>query len=399
MDAYVVEAVRTPRGKGREGGALSGVKPIELLAQTFQALDARTGAANIVEDIVIGCVTETGEQGANIGKIGALFAGWPPVSSGVTVNSFCASGLTACALAAQKVASGAEDAVVAGGVESMSRVPMFGDQGPYFADRAVADATRFLPVGIAADLIATREGFSREDLDTYAVTSHQRAAAARADGRFDDALVPVMDQKGKIVRLMDENIREDSTVEKLGSLPAAFEDAGRKRFGDLIAASYPDNGPVRHLHTVANSPAAADGAAAVLIVNEAALGSRNLTPRARIVAVATAADCPVLMLTAGGLATEKALAKAGLEAKDIDVWEVNEAFAVVPLKMIRDFEIDPEKFNPNGGSIALGHAMGATGAMLVGMAIDELDRTSGQYALVSVVGAAGIAAAMVVQRV
>lgn len=398
MDAYVVDAVRTPRGKGREGGALADVKPMELLAQTYRALNARTDVAEIVEDIVVGCVTETGEQGANIGKIAALYAGWPPVSSGVTVNSFCASGLTACALAAQKVASGSEKVVVAGGVESMSRVPMFSDQGAWFADRAVAKATKFVPVGIAADLVATREGFSREELDSYAVTSHQRAAAARAAGRFDEALVPVVDESGDIALAVDENIREGSSVEKLATLPAAFEELGAKGFDALAEDTYPDSGEIRHVHTVANAPAAADGAAAVLIANKSAMMAQGLLPRARIVAAATASACPVLMLTAGGLASERALEKAGLAARDIDVWEVNEAFAAVPLKMIRDFDIDPAKFNPNGGSIALGHAMGATGAMLLGMAVDELELRQGRYALVSVVGGAGVAAAMVVER-
>ncbi len=398
MDAYIVDAVRTPRGKGREGGALAGVKPIDLLAQAYGALDARTGAAAAAEDLIVGCVTETGEQGANIGKIAALYSGWPPSVSGTTVNSFCASGLTACAMAAQKVASGSEGVVVAGGVESMSRVPMFGDQGAWFADKGVARRTRFVPIGIAADLVATREGFTREELDAYAVQSHRRAAAAQADGRFANSLVPVVDAEGAEVLASDENVRPDTDADKLAALPAFFEEMGRKGYDALVLETYPEVGAVRHMHTVANAPAAADGAAAVLVASRAGAGANGWTPRARVRAVATAADCPVLTLTAGGLAAEKALASAGVAAGDIDVWEVNEAFAVVPLKMMRDLDIDPARFNPNGGAIAMGHAMGATGAMLVNMAIDELERRDGTLALVAVVGGAGLAAAMVLER-
>ncbi len=399
MDAFIVDAVRTPRGRGREGGALSDVKPIELLAQTFQALDARTGASQIVEDIVVGCVTATGEQGANIAKIGALYAGWPPISSGLSINSFCASGVASCALAGQKVAVGSEQVVVAGGVESMSRVPMFGDQGAWFADKAVAKATKFMPVGIAADLVATKENIDRDSLDAFAVESHRRAAIARDEGRFDDSLVPVMNDAGEIVLVMDENIRRDATIETIGALPPAFEKLGEKGFDALAVETYPEIGTVRHLHTVANAPAAADGAAAILVANAAGLKNNGLEPRARIVAAATAAACPVLKLTASNWAAEKVLHKAGLGADEIDIWEINEGFAVVPLLMMRHFGLDPARVNPNGGSIALGHAMGATGAMLAGMAVDELERSGGRYAAVVAGGGAGLAAALILERV
>ncbi len=376
-DAFVFDAVRTPRGKAKDIGALHDQRPIDLAATVMRAVVDRTGIdAAHVDDVVLGCVTQVGDQGANLARIAAVYCGWD--AAGGTVNRFCASGLDACNQAAAAVMTGTVHLVVAGGVESMSRVPMFSDRGAWFADPEVAGATRFVHMGVAADLVATRAGLTRDELDAYAVESHHRAAAARDAGRFERSLVPVGDAR------RDELIRDGASIEAFGALPPAFADQRR-----------PEGvGSIESLHTVATSPGMADGAAAVLIG-----GAEVALPRrARIVAMATATVDPVIMLTGNVDACRRALGRAGLQARDIDVFEVNESFAAVPLAFARELDVDPARLNPNGGAIAMGHPLGATGAILLGSVVDELARTGGRYGVASICGGAGIATATIVER-
>ena len=396
LDAYIFDTVRTPRGKGREGGGLAEVKPIELLEGLYDALaDRRDFPLEAVDDVLLGCVTQTDEQGSDLARISVLYADWPVSVSGMTLNSFCASGLDAVNLGAAKVATGMEDLVVAGGVESISRVPMFSDEGPWFADPEVAKKTRFVQMGFAADVVASREGLDRQTLDEYAVQSHHRAARATEEGRFDPSLVPVTDDDGEPILDRDELIRPATSVELIEGFDPAFADETSEAFADEV---YPDL-ELRHLHHRANSPSLADGAALSLVGNEKAAEATGLEPRARIVSWANASMEPVAMLTACNQATEQALDQAGMTADDIDLFEVNEAFAAVPVKFQRDFDVDPERLNVNGGTIAMGHAMGATGTMLVGNVVDELERRDLATGLVTISGGAGLGSAAVIERV
>lgn len=396
-DTYVIDSVRTPRGKGREGGGLAEVKPIDLLGGLYDALEDRNDVPlERIDDIVLGCVTQTGEQGADLARISALYAGWPESVSGVTLNRFCASGLDAVNMAAAKTSSGMEGLVVAGGVESISRVPMFSDEGAWFSDPDVARKTRFVQMGFAADVVATLEELGREALDAYAVQSHRRAAAATEEGRFDGTLVPVLDEDGEVVLDVDELIRPDSTVEAISGFDPAFADERSEAFAKEV---YTDVDQIRHLHHRANSPSLADGAGLSLLANRQAVEDLDLEPRARIRAWANASVEPVVMLTACEAAAQLALDHADMTFEDIDLVEINEAFAAVPVKFQRDHDIDPERFNVNGGIISMGHAMGATGQMLLATVIDELERRDLETALVAISGGAGLGSATVIERV
>lgn len=396
MDAYVVDAVRSPRGVAKATGALAGVKPVELLAQTLTAVQDRTGFdPERIDDVIIGCVTQSGDQGANIGKTAALYAGWSPNLSGMTLNRFCASGLTAVNLAAAQAAAN-DGAVVAGGVEMMSRVPMFGDNGALFADKDVAKRANFVHIGLSADLVATQHGFSREQCDDYAFLSHSRAATARAEGHFNRSLVPIKSADGTVVLEADETIRADVTRDKLASREAAFIEVGAKGGDDRLRKMFPGLGEVSHVHHAGNSPQMADGAAAVLVASEKALKDLGLKPRARI--LSTSEACTAITQTGAVEATRKCLARAGMRIEDIDLFEVRDSFAAVTLHYIHALGIPLDRFNVNGSSIALGHPMGATGAMLVGTVLDELERRNKRYGLIGIAGAAGVATVTLVEN-
>jgi acetyl-CoA C-acetyltransferase len=399
-DAYVFDAIRTPRGKGKKDGSLHEVKPINLLTGVLQALQARHGFDTAaVDDVVMGVVSPVGEQGSVIAKVAALKAGWDWRCAGVQINRFCASGLEAVNMAAMKVKSGWEDLVVAGGVESMSRVPIGADGGAWAQDPETNSATLFVPQGIGADLIATLNGFSREDVDRYALTSQQRATAARAAGHFKGSVVSVKDAMGLSLLEEDEFIKPGTTLEGLAGLKPAFEQLGAMGFDAVALQRYPQVERIHHVHHAGNSSGIVDGAAAVLIGSEAAAKSHGLTPRARIVSVALSGADPTIMLTGPMPAARKALAKAGLTADQIDLFEVNEAFAAVPMLFMREMGVPHEKVNVNGGAIALGHPLGATGAMILGTLIDELHRRQLRYGLATLCVGGGMGIATIVERV
>jgi acetyl-CoA C-acetyltransferase len=400
MDAYILDAVRTPRGAAKKTGALASVKPIDLLAALYRALEQRSGLDTaLVDDVVLGCATQTGEQGANIARISALYAGWSERVSGTTLNRFCCSGLDAINYAALKVSSGLERLVVAGGVESASRVPMFGDNGAWFADPLVRERTGFVHMGVAADLVATLEGFDRAELDAYAVESHQRAAHARDAGHFAPSLVPVCGPDGQLLLDRDELIRSDTSAEKLAAFEPSFAEFGAQGMDALALARYPQIDQLRHLHHRGNSPALADGASLLLIGNQAQAEALGLRPRARIRAFANAACEPVIMLAAAQAATQQAIANAGLTLAQIDRFEFNEGFAAPVLKLQRDLGISPERLNVNGGTIAMGHALGATGGMLIATLLDELERSGLRFGVAAIMGGAGLGTATLIERV
>ena len=408
--SYIIDAARTPRGRGKLGkGALSSIHPQELLAQVLNALQQRVGFdPNDVDDVMAGCVSQVGEQGANLARNAVLAAGWPHQVSAVSLNRFCASGLQAVHFGAMGVASGAMDLAVAGGVESMSRVPMGADgAGQDGNNTHLRERVFQVPQGISADLIATLEGFSRADIDAVALRSQKNAARAIEEHRFDKSLFAVKDPRtGAVVLQRDEFPRPDTTAEGLAALKPAFVDLGATAFGpngetlDQIAlAAYPRAGAIQHLHTAGNSSGIVDGAAAVVLASERYVRENGVKPRARIRAMTTIGSEPILMLTAPAPASEKALRIAGMKASDIDLWEINEAFAGVVLQTIRALGIDPDRVNVNGGSIALGHPLGATGAMLLGTALDELERTGKQTALITMCVGGGQGIATILERV
>ena len=398
--AMVFDAVRTPRGKGKRDGSLHAVKPVDLLGGLLNQLQARHDFDTAeVDDVVMGCVSPVGEQGSVIPKTALLKAGWDVRVAGVQINRFCASGLEAVNLAAQKVASGWEDLVIAGGVESMSRVPMGSDGGAWAQDPATNAATGFTPQGIGADLIATLAGWGREDVDRFALTSQQRATAAQAQGRFDRSVLPVMDDIGLPVLERDEFIKPRTTMEGLASLKSSFAEMGKMGFDAVALSRYPQVERIHHVHTAGNSSGIVDGAAAVIIGSEAKGKALGLTPRGRIVATALSGADPTIMLTGPMPATRKALAKAGLTVDDIDLFEVNEAFAAVPMRFMLELHVPHEKVNVNGGAIALGHPLGATGAMLVGTLLDELERRKLKRGLVTLCVGGGMGIATIVERV
>jgi len=398
-EAMVFEAIRTPRGRGKSSGALHEVKPITLLTGVLKELQKRHDLDTAqVDDVVMGCVTPVGEQGSCIAKTAALAAGWDYRASGVQLNRFCASGLEAVNMAAQKVRSGWEDLVVAGGVESMSRVPLGTDRGPWACDPQTAFDTAFIPQGISADLIATLEGFSREQVDFYAMRSQQRAGAAREHGYFKRSVVPVEDAIGDVILDHDEFIRPQTTMEGLASLKTSFDKMGELGFDSVAIQRYPQVERIKHVHTPGNSSGIVDGAAAVLIGSEEKGRQLGLTPRARIVAVALSGADPTIMLTGPMPAARKALAKAKMQIEQIDLFEVNEAFAVVPMKFMKEMNVADEIVNVNGGSIAMGHPLGATGAMIIGTLIDELERRKLRYGLATLCVGGGMGIATIVER-
>jgi acetyl-CoA C-acetyltransferase len=399
FDAYLYDHCRTPRGRGKPDGSLHAATPIWLVRTLLQALRERTSLDTaLVDDLVLGCVTPIGEQGGDIARIAVLDAGWSERVAGITQSRFCASGLESVNLAAAKVASGFERLVVAGGVESMSRVPMGSDGGAWLQDERVIDAIGFVPQGISADLIATREGFSREMLDGYAARSHARAAAAREAGHFQRALVPVHGADGALLLAQDETIRPQTTAETLAALKPSFLKLG-ERFDALALRKYGDVTAIEHRHHAGNSSGIVDGAALVLVGSRAGGEAAGLRPRARIRAAAVTGSEPTIMLTGTTPACQKALRQAGMQPRDVDLWEINEAFAAVPLKTARDLDLDLDRVNVNGGAIALGHPLGATGAMLLGTLLDELERRDLQTGAVTLCVGGGMGIATVIERV
>lgn len=399
-EAYIFDAVRTPRGKGKKDGALYSVKPVQLVAGLLDALQVRNDLdTSQVDDIVLGCVTPVGDQGADIAKTAAMVADWDVSVAGVQLNRFCASGLEAVNLGAMKVRSGFEDLVVVGGVESMSRVPMGSDGGAWVMDPQTNIHSNFVPQGIGADLIATLEGFSRADVDSFALRSQQKAARASADGSFAKSLVPVADQNGIVLLDHDEFIRGDSTLEGLGKLKPSFEMMGQMGFDSTALRVYSHVERIEHVHTPGNSSGIVDGAALMLIGSEAKGRELGLKPRARIVATAVTSTDPTIMLTGPAPATRKALAKAGLSVDDIDLFEVNEAFASVVMKFMKDMGVSESKVNVNGGSIAMGHPLGATGCAILGTLLDELEKRQLRYGLATLCVGGGMGIATIIERI
>ena len=401
-EALVFDAIRTPRGRGKSNGSLHTTKPVDLVVGLMHELLSRnqTLDPNRIDDVVLGCVTPVGDQGADIAKTAAVKAGLPDTVAGVQLNRFCASGLEAVNIAAQKVASGWEDLVFAGGVESMSRVPMGTDGGAWAMDPETAYDTSFIPQGIGADLIAPVEGFSSDDVDAYATRSQDLAAKAQAEGRFKGSVVPVLDINANVVLDHDEFIRPGTTVETLSGLKPSFAVMGDMGGFDAVALQkYHWVEKINHVHTGGNSSGIVDGAALVLVGSEAAGKSQGLTPRARIVATATSGADPVIMLTGPTPATKKVLDRAGLTIDDIDLFELNEAFASVVLKFQKDLNIPDEKLNVNGGAIAMGHPLGATGAMITGTMVDELERRNARRALITLCIGGGMGVATIIERV
>ena len=400
-EAFIYEAIRTPRGKGKNG-ALTEVKPLNLVTGLIDEMRSRHPNIdeNMISDVVLGCVSPVGDQGADIARTVVIAAGMPDTVGGFQLNRFCASGLEAVNTAAQKVRSGWDDLVYAGGVESMSRVPMGSDGGAMFSDPATVYDAYIVPQGIGADLIATIEGFSRDDVDAYALRSQERAAAAWSGGYFAKSVVPVRDQNGLLILDHDEHMRPDTTAEGLGKLKPAFEAmAAMAGFDDVALQKYHWVEKINHVHTGGNSSGIVDGAALVLIGNEKAGKANGLTPRARVVATATSGADPTIMLVGPTPATLKVLDRAGLTVDDIDLFELNEAFASVVLKFQKDLGIPDEKLNVNGGAIAMGHPLGATGAMITGTMVDELERRGAKRALITLCIGGGMGVATIIERV
>ena len=399
-EAYIIDAIRTPRGKGKKDGALHEVKPITLLTTLLNELQQRHQLdTSKVDDIVLGCVTPIGDQGADIAKTAAIAAGWNDDVAGVQINRFCASGLEAVNLAAQKVRSGWEDLVVAGGVESMSRVPMGSDGGPWALDPETNLKSHFIPQGVGADLIATIDGYSRADVDAFAVASQQKAAAAQAKGYFDQSVVAVKDHAGVTILAKDEFIKAATTTESLARLNASFAMMGQMGFDAVALQKYPEVQHINHVHHAGNSSGIVDGAAVVLLASEKAVKEQGLKPRAKVLATALVGADPTIMLTGPAPAARKALAKAGLSIEDIDLFEVNEAFAAVVMRFMTELKVDPAKVNVNGGAIAMGHPLGATGAMILGTLLDELERQGKKRGLATLCVGGGMGIATIIERV
>lgn len=401
MEALIFDHVRTPRGKGKPDGALHEVTPVWLAAQPLVALRERNRLDTaMVDDVVMGCVVPVGEQGGNVGRMAVLQADYAQSVAGVQLNRYCGSGLEAVSFAAAKVMAGQADMAIGAGVEMMSRVPMGSDGGAWAQDPQLASKTYFVMQGISADLLASLRGHSRRDLDAYSAESHRRAATAWAEGRFDRSVVPVRDFLGMTLLEKDETIRAGTSVESLAALKPAFTEMGQKYGYDSVALQrYPQVEQIHHHHHAGNSSGIVDGAAAVLIGTAEAGAGQGLKPRARIRAFASIGSEPTLMLDGPALAARKALARARMQASDIDLWELNEAFATVVLTMMEELDIPHERMNVNGGAIAMGHPLGATGAMILGTVLDELERTGKRTALISLCVAAGMGSAMIIERV
>ena len=399
-DAYIFDAVRTPRGKGKKDGALHEITALSLATQVLENLRDRNGLdTRLVDDVVLGCVSPVGEQGADIARTAVLTADYAESTAGVQVNRFCASGLEACNMAAAKVMTGEAGMAIGGGVESMSRVPMGSDGGAWPTDPSSAFKTYFAPQGIGADLIATLYGFSRDDVDAYAVESQKRAAKAWSEGRFSKSVFGVKDQMGAVILDHDEHMRPDATMQSLGSLTPSFAMPGEMAFDAVVQQRYPQVERMTHVHHAGNSSGIVDGAAGVLFGSKEMGEALGLKPRARIKGMASIGSEPSIMLTGPALVTEKLLKKLGMSVADIDLYELNEAFASVVLRMMQALDIPHEKMNVNGGAIAMGHPLGATGAMILGTALDELERSDKETALVTLCVGAGMGTATVIERV
>jgi acetyl-CoA C-acetyltransferase len=399
-EAYIYDAVRTPRGKGKKDGSLHEITGLSLATQVLEALRDRNDLdTSKVDDVILGCVTPVGELGADIARTAVLSAGWAQTVAGVQINRFCASGLEAVNMAAAKVKSGEADFAVGGGIEAMSRVPMGSDGGAWPVDPSSAFPTYFVPQGVSADMIATKYGFSRDDVDAYSMESHKRAAAAWADGRFSKSVIPVKNQLGLVQLDRDETIRPNTDMQTLGALNASFAMMGEMAFDSVINQRYPEVERVNHVHTPGNSSGIVDGSAGVLIGTLEAGQALGLKPRARIVGAASIGSEPSIMLTGPEFVTKKLLAKLGMTTADIDVWELNEAFAAVVLRYMQALDIPHDKMNVNGGGISMGHPLGATGAMITGIALDELERSDKSTALITLCIGGGMGTATVIERV
>ncbi|AWL28126.1 acetyl-CoA C-acetyltransferase [Acinetobacter defluvii] len=399
-EAYIIDAIRTPRGKGKKDGSLYSVKPITLLTTLLNELKDRHHLdTSKVDDIVLGCVTPIADQGGDIAKTAAIAAGWDNDVAGVQINRFCASGLEAVNLAAQKVRSGWEDIVVAGGVESMSRIPMGSDGGPWALDPETNLKSKFVPQGIGADLIATLDGYSRSDVDEFAANSQRKAAAAQAAGHFDKSIVAIKDQAGVTILDKDEFIKPTTTAEGLAKLNPSFEMMGSMGFDAVALQQYPEAQKINHVHHAGNSSGIVDGAAVVLIASEKAVKEQGLKPRAKVLATALVGTDPTIMLTGPAPAARKALAKAGLSIDDIDLFEVNEAFASVVMRFMKELKVPSDKVNVNGGAIAMGHPLGATGAMILGTLLDELERQGKKRGLATLCVGGGMGIATIIELV
>jgi acetyl-CoA C-acetyltransferase len=399
-EAYIYDAVRTPRGKGKKDGSLHEITALSLAVQVLNALKDRNDLdTSKVDDVILGCVAPIGEQGADIARTAVLNADYSQSTAGVQINRFCASGLEACNMAAAKVISGEADMAIGGGVESMSRVPMGSDGGAWPVDPTSAFKTYFVPQGISADAIATIYGFSRDDVDAYAVESQKRAAKSWAEGRFSKSIVPVKDQMGLPILTHDEHMRPDTTMQSLASLNPSFAGMGGMGFDAVINQRYPQMDGVNHVHHAGNSSGVVDGAAAVLIGSKEIGDALGLKPRARIKGMASVGSEPSIMLTGPSVVTEKLLKKLGMAVGDIDLYELNEAFAAVVLRFMQALDIPHDKINVNGGAIAMGHPLGATGAMILGAMVDELERSDKETALVTLCIGGGMGTATVIERV
>lgn len=400
-EAYIYDTVRTPRGKGKSDGTLHEITPIQLAAQVLEAVRDRNSLdTENVDDVILGCVMPVGEQGADIARVAVMQAGYAETTAGVQVNRFCASGLEATNMAAAKIMSGEADMAIGGGVESMSRVPMGSDGGAMMTDPAVAIKNYIVPQGISADLIATKYGFSRDDADAYAVESQRRAAAAWKNNRFKKSVVGVKDVMGEIILAHDETIRGDANMQSLGALNPAFAMMGEAAGFDTVAIQrYPEVEAIQHIHHAGNSSGIVDGAAAILVGSKEMGEKLGLKPRARIKAMGSIGSEPTIMLTGPEMVTRKVLARAGMTTKDIDLWELNEAFASVVLRFMQALDIDHNIMNVNGGAIAMGHPLGATGAMILGTALDELERSGKETALATLCVGGGMGTATIIERV
>jgi acetyl-CoA C-acetyltransferase len=398
--AFIYDAIRTPRSKGKPDGALNEVKPIDLVTTLLHEMQRRHDLdTSRVDDVMLGCVAPVMEQGAVLPKIALQKAGWDETVPGAQLNRFCASGLDTFNTAAAKVASGWEDLVCAGGFESMSRVPMGADGGPFYEDPETAIRTGFVPQGIGADLIATLEGWTRENVDLFAVESQRRAAIARDSGWFDRSVVPVRDENGVTILERDDFIKPDTDMQKLGALKPSFEMPGRMGFDAVALKKYTHVERINHVHTPGNSSGIVDGASLIMVGNDRIGRDLGLTPRGRVVSIALTATCPTIMLTGPGPASVKALAKAGLTIDDIDLVEINEAFASVALRLQKDLNVPDEKLNVVGGAIAMGHPLGATGGCLVSTMLDELERRRLKRALICMCVGGGMGIASIIERV
>ena len=399
-DAYIFDHVRTPRGKGRASGALHSITPIELASTALRAIRDRNDLDTAyVEDVMLGCVSPVGEQGADVARVAVINADYAETTAGAQVNRFCASGLEAVNIVAGQIMSGQSDMAIGGGVESMSRVPMGSDGGAWPTDPAVAFRSYFVPQGISADLIATKYGYSRDDVDSYAVESQRRAQRSWDEGRFDAYIVPVIDINGDIVLANDEHMRPQTDMQSLASLDPAFGSLGEQfGFNSVAIQRYPEVEAIEHVHHAGNSSGIVDGASAVLLGTKEMGEKLGLTPRARIRSFASVGSEPTIMLTGPSFAAEKALKRAGMKKSDIDLWELNEAFAAVVLRFMQALDIDHDDINVCGGAIAMGHPLGATGAMILGTVLDELERTGKSTALATLCVGAGMGTATIIER-